>query len=289
MFISDDLIKDIKNKKIRSILENNKEYYFLGTVFPDIFFHNKKYEHISEEIHGKDGENTDDLILKFLKIAKSEKSQKDLAFVLGYISHCKVDSAIHPVIFYLTGNYYLDDSEKQRKNRFKHRHLETTLDIQLSKKDLLYKIKPKLLKKLKILESFKENQKVIIESYRKCRLNNILFRSHFAYMILSLLIKLGLYKNKEDLGFFYSGKRSDQDILNQRVNYKDLISGQNKKISAKELVIGVKHTLLHTFEKTFRYYNSEITEKELGDILKGESLNTGKINCLVCDIVHTIE
>lgn len=201
LFFAESVWGRLSDKSLKEILEKNKDYYLLGSVFPDVFFHNKKTSDISQILHGREREKTNELIFKFLNLAKDERDEKVFAFTLGYISHYVFDVKMHPVIYYLTGNYYDKDSAKKFKAMLHHRQLETFWDKKITKSfSLCKKLKVSLLRNLKLNKiiqnryQIKENE--LIKVFEQCKKNNKLFRSHFVYLLTVFLIRFGFYKDK---------------------------------------------------------------------------------------------
>jgi len=82
--------------------------YMLGAVILDTFYYSAGDDlvRISEAFHGRDGNPTNTTILRVIDAARGPA---DIAFILGYITHCALDITFHPVVYYLSGNYYDDD------------------------------------------------------------------------------------------------------------------------------------------------------------------------------------
>ena len=63
------------------------------------------------------------LFTKYSKnlVLATTTNKKDLVFALGLITHCASDIVFHPVIHYLSGNYY-DKDNKRREKAIYHRY-----------------------------------------------------------------------------------------------------------------------------------------------------------------------
>ena len=293
IFFAKSLIKKIKKEEIKKIISSNLGYYYLGSVFPDIFFHRKDSLKLADFLHGKNGEKTNELIFDFLDLVKKEESKKDLAFIFGYLTHATLDITFHPVIYYLTGNYYDENEEKRIKAQENHRALETLWDKKLNKKDLIKKeIKIKYLNSLNIkkffLRKFDLSEKRLEKIFKNFKLNNRLFRNRFVFSLLSFLVKIGLYKRKEDLKFFYHTKNGNIEKQKEEFFiFRDLITGEKKNKKFDELLFDAEKYSLLLIKTAFLYSENLITKEKAEENIKGESFDTGKNNYSVKDILYT--
>jgi hypothetical protein len=108
------LLEEFQGREILRDISSHPWHYLLGSVIPDTFYYggSASLRRISESFHGKDGNPTNATILEVLE---SPRSHKDLAFILGFISHCALDITFHPIIYYLCGNYYDESPEKRNR------------------------------------------------------------------------------------------------------------------------------------------------------------------------------
>ncbi|MCB0318489.1 MAG: zinc dependent phospholipase C family protein, partial [Bdellovibrionales bacterium] len=79
-------------------------------------------------LHGAFGDDPLVFLYHALTIAKEKKLKPAEAFVLGMITHYAADSCFHPLVYYLTGNYYSSDIEEQKLVKTRHRRFEVFLD-----------------------------------------------------------------------------------------------------------------------------------------------------------------
>ena len=59
----------------------------------------------------------------------AEQSEGLLLFVLGYLSHVALDTVMHPIVYYYSGNYYASDRREKLRAEARHRAIETVLDL----------------------------------------------------------------------------------------------------------------------------------------------------------------
>lgn len=63
-----------------------------------------------------------------LELSETHHREEALAFVLGLLSHYAADVVFHPLIFFVTGDYYAADAAERRAARGRHRLFEVYLD-----------------------------------------------------------------------------------------------------------------------------------------------------------------
>lgn len=124
--------------RIHQIIQQNLELYYLGAVAHDIPFYDLSQppevslERIGNEMHGVSGENTLVPLIDILERALRRGDRVHLlCFVLGMLTHYVVDSTFHPFVYYLSGNYFDQNTQKRAKAVFRHRLLETGIDLWL--------------------------------------------------------------------------------------------------------------------------------------------------------------
>lgn len=126
-----ETIKDIDEKKLRSIIKENNKAFSLGLQGPDLFFYfpysftgNKK--RLASVMHVYEtGRFLHNLIEEVSLLEEIEKNV-GLAYLLGFLGHYSLDTICHPYIYYRTG--YLNKG----KDYFgKHTDFETDIDFLL--------------------------------------------------------------------------------------------------------------------------------------------------------------
>lgn len=149
------------NKKKREIgceiyflFEKAPQLLYFGSIAPDIFFYDiavpwefgvKKRGGIwGDLIHGTDGENSLAHVFEMFEILRDASAHKVVTggrpftdaerdglmlFILGYLSHVALDTVMHPLVYFLSGNYYDHDPVGKRRAEGRHRAFETILDL----------------------------------------------------------------------------------------------------------------------------------------------------------------
>lgn len=107
----------------------------LGAVYHDALFYLRGdyadgLKHLPHRLHGSRGEDSFDLLrLQAMHMAAHRRDPLPTAFFVGLASHIFTDATIHPLVYYLTGNYY-DPDERRRTSAVRHhRALESLLDM----------------------------------------------------------------------------------------------------------------------------------------------------------------
>lgn len=128
--------------QLGKMIASNPALYYLGAIAHDIAFYDlsqppeASIERISNQLHGVDGENT---LLPLIEITEKalhkDEQQPLLAFLLGMLTHFVADSTFHPMVYYMSGNYFAEVSEDRGKAVFRHRLLETAIDLWLEATD----------------------------------------------------------------------------------------------------------------------------------------------------------
>jgi hypothetical protein len=248
------------NKELLDIINNNIEYFYLGSVFPDCFFYSAKndVQLISDFLHGKDGNLTNKIIFEMLDKARQDKNEKLFILALGFISHCYLDIVFHPVVYYLTGNYYDEDETIRKEAVYRHRHMEVILDRKVNNKYYF--------EELVVWKSFNNDEifgfisdkldiplSDIKSSLRKQYLYNILFRSKIFYKFIHILHKIRLIKDSNILALFYN-HFDDSEPLEDDIYYKDLLSGEKSKKRIKELFDYAELKSKSAMYSAYKYY-----------------------------------
>jgi hypothetical protein len=289
-----DLMAGPGDKGLQSLLKNNSREYLFGSVFPDTFYYGKRaaVRELSEILHGKDGNRSDEYIFKFLERIMSSGREGELAFLMGYISHCFLDIKFHPVIYYLSGNYYDKDDEKRSGAVYLHRHLETRLDVLLNRR---YTLAGELegfdaggMSCLTVLLdqrslSLKGLQEILA---RQIRLDKV-FRNTSLYYLFRLPACVSLFA-KANIALFYRNLRHDGRGFPLLIRYRDLLTGAPHETSPDALYRQALEEASAAVSAVYAYYQGRSDIDRLKALIRGESLNTGAPGCPVDRIRFTL-
>lgn len=129
----------IEDPVLRSIIAENKSLYELGAVAPDIPFYTFLGERGREfllagwNLHGLEGKSTFNFISdlnRFYDLQNDDnRNNPILAFMLGTVTHIIADSQFHPFIYFFSGSRIFPDRIVSQKATFRHRVIETHLDL----------------------------------------------------------------------------------------------------------------------------------------------------------------
>lgn len=282
LYFAHQVVEILPDERMADLIRQEMGVFYFGSVIPDTFYYAKEREvmKISEFLHGKDGNLTNEFIFDLLKKAKETQSEKDLVFALGFITHCVLDMVFHPVIYYLSGNYYDADSEKADEAIYLHRHLETELDARINQAFYYEKlIKLSFLDDLSFdevaIKKFQISRTQLLNALkRKARLLRALHYD-WLYYVVDFLFVLGIMKRPIYLSIFYRNLKHDDRHLPDYIEYKDLITGAPLKTTVQELFYKARHLAKDRIEAAWAYYHGQTHRPEAMKIIKGESLDCG--------------
>jgi len=290
IFFAEMARRGLEVSDIFDLLSREKEYYHLGAVNPDSFFYSRDESiiKISDRFHGKDGNLTNEIIIDVLENGKTDR---DLAHILGYITHCALDMTFHPVIYYLTGNYYKHETT-EGSERYRHRYMETCLDMAIGNTFRMhFLLDPGLPEGLAfeplISERFSVPVSIIRRTFvRQLRFNRC-FASSAAYFVALVLNRFGLLTYPDLPPLFYRSVKRHDFSTEEKVTYRDLVSGEEKITSVAELFEVAKERAHDMMMAAYEYSTGRITREECLKKIPGESLDTGLVGTPVSDIRYT--
>jgi hypothetical protein len=284
------LLEEFQGNDILRDVSDNIRHYLLGSIIPDTFYYGNSasLRRISESLHGKDGNPTNTTIVQVLDNARDKK---DISFILGYISHCALDITFHPVIYYLSGNYYDESPQKRARAVYLHRHLETCLDLDIKNPMRLHRlIRIKYLNGLVfediISQKFKVPIKGLRHSLRRQITYNVIFTINAAYYLAKLVSKTGLFNDTSQLGLFYGDAERDEQIP-PTIEVADLIEGRQWTTTINELFSNARTLAKSMMEAAYGYWIKSVTRDEMLHAIPGLSLDTGKLGVSASSILHT--
>jgi len=261
MFIANRILER-SDEDIRKQLFAGLKVYYLGSVFPDIFSYSKKTSELADKIHGKSGENTADVIFQMLD------NDVSMAFIFGYITHCAADMIFHPVVWYLSGNYYDKNKIKMHKARYRHYYVETYIDTVLndtySVDRMLYS---KMVAGLGISDYFTD-EKTMRHLLSRVIILNRIFKSRLAHKFALLL-----WMHPQFKALFYS--QQSMAPFEHEFEFKD-ISGKKHTITIQDLLAETIKKGVKMIAAADKYKKKKISKKQCAKILAGESLETGR-------------
>jgi hypothetical protein len=294
LYFAHRVIEQTEQKEWQRIVNGNLQAFYLGSVMPDAFYYSPKarVREVSEILHGRHGERTNIMIFDLLDLAKARASETDLAFVFGYLTHAALDITFHPLIYFLSGNYFDEDENRRYEAMYLHRHFETFLDRKVNENFFFHDlIRLKIIKKLGFPEILKEKFDVkkaeTAELLIRKNLISLMENSRLAYYFLYTLFKIGVKTAKLFYGLSYANLKADKRIIPDLVDYKDVITGHPKRELITDLFDRADDLASVYFEAAYAYYRGKIGREEAERFIRGESFNTGRIGVPVTAIKYT--
>ena len=130
-----EVLDAVRMRTSSELLTTYAPFAYVGALAPDAMYYYRlgrsELESLGERMHGSNGEDTYDLPRAIAReILQQPQELRDplWAFLMGYVSHCVVDRVFHPMIYFLTGNYYAVEAEARARARAEHRGFEVALD-----------------------------------------------------------------------------------------------------------------------------------------------------------------
>jgi hypothetical protein len=284
------LLEDLAGRPMLKEISEHQNAYLLGSIMPDTFYYGSRKElaGIAETFHGRDGTPTNTTILQVLQAARGPR---DVAFILGYITHCALDITFHPVVYYLSGNYYDQDPVKKQQAVHRHRQLETCMDASLENPLRFHRlIRTRFLEGLVFEEivtsQYRTRPGDIRASLRRQIVFNLLFTSTAAYRLARMAVRLGMVHDPSYLGLFYADASSNA-CLSSSFRVADLVDGREQTTSVAELFTQARCLACTMMEAAYAFWNREAGMDELLRAIPGVSLDTGMLGVSTAGIRHT--
>ena len=79
IFLADRIREEINDDVLKRFVSGHMDYYFLGSIFPDILFYSKDKQivDIAHNLHGEDGTLTNRIVFDLLDEVKIKKGGKN--------------------------------------------------------------------------------------------------------------------------------------------------------------------------------------------------------------------
>ena len=295
IYFASELMRHLPDAELRHILESHRTYVFLGAVIPDTMYYSRR-EDIADTLHGKSGNLTNELILDMLEKTElnlqNTEAERDLAFCCGYISHCALDITFHPMVYYLSGDYYDPDPVRREQAVYLHRHIETCLDVFINNPMRMHELlQSSLMEGLAFERIVSRRFSAGIRDIRRAlqtqlRMNR-LFTSRAGYVIFSLLCRLGLIHDWTLKGLFYANIKHEACIDFSILNYQNILTGEGRQTTLQKLFKQATSRAITMLTRAYAYTRGAISQEELIQAIPGESLNTGMLHTPVTAIKYT--
>ena len=289
LYLADKVRQALQKEDLSAILKAHLDYYYLGSIFPDTLFYAKDDElsRVAFRLHGDDGQPTNRFAFNVLERIQASRSQRDFAFIAGFLAHCAADIIFHPIVFYISGYMPQASEQAKQKSSFLHWKYETLMDKQLNDRFRLEElVQPQLVRDLVAPEVLGVDADIIVKHLEKQwgYFNKI--RSRFYYQVFRILSRLGLVSPEAVAGFYESLKTKDI-FLPERIPYCDILTGEEMETSLDELVDQSVILGCRLVVAAHEFFTGAINRDECESTMKGESLHTGQLGKTLRDVSHS--
>ena len=286
LWAAEQIRSRIENRLIAETIGSNLDFYYLGSIFPDILFYsrNPRLSRAAYFLHGEPGVPTNAFIFDVLDQVKDTPDEKILVFIWGFLTHCAMDIAFHPVVTYFSGYAPQDDQTGQLHSEYLHLHYETIIDRHFNKGIFLENmIKPAIVKDLTI-PSIRNISRWDIESCLKKQIFYFrLTHSRLYYILFKILANMGL-ADKRLVAGFYANLAAETKKLPQKLTYRDIISGSDMEATLEDLMEEGINMAIKMVAAAYNYYARNISKQSCRNTITGHNLVTGRVNKTKADI-----
>jgi hypothetical protein len=256
--------------------------FYLGSIFPDAFYwtSQKSVQDIFSFIHKSDGKLLKNLIFDWLDFIKINRNEKELVFLLGFLTHCVLDSVFHPAINAIAGNVFDKNPEKMKEAIFMHGYMECYIDNHFNQDSFFRIINISDIKELAGIEFFSGRfgvKKVsIYRAFRMQRISNLLYKNKTAYYIISFLKKFNMCPLLL-LSYFDEILSKKKRQVNHIIKYRDPITGKWLEKTFGDLFIEAESRTKNWLNAAIKYFNGNILREECEKIMDVRNLINGTI------------
>lgn len=289
--------------ELSQLLKANSNVMYLGSLVPDAPYYLNfgscpNSIKLGDHLHGSLGEDTFIPIKRLLHYREQLSDQKHcelaLALSLAILTHIVTDAVFHPMLSYLTGNWYASDASERSAARRRHKLLEVYLDSwfvvkrTLGNKNLVSKLMHFETKNVDFFFSLLDqcmtfnNGQVNLPTgswqkyFKYLAFSQSMFHSNLCgatWRLLSLIVPA----MRENDACFYFRRRAARQKFSESFTYLHPISGQEFSHSVEEL-------FELSVEQSLSYYKS-ILDGSIGT-MTGPSLDYGIIGAKVSQAKH---
>ena len=286
IYLADQIKGEIGNHSLKALLDDHKDYYFFGSIFPDILFYSKDrlLFTMAYNLHGEDGIPTHQIVFDILDKARSKKDRKNFSFIAGFLTHYAVDMTFHPVIFYISGYKAEGNKKEQDRSSYLHWHYEADINRQINHSFRLDRmIRPELIRDLSIPEVLGIEKRALGKAMRRQIRYSRITHSYFYYLLFNVLYRLGFYPAGAIAGFDHNLKKESLRLPDP-IQYRDLLTGAPLQTTLTELITTAVQSGCRMIETGYAYYSGKKNRAECEKIIAGQSLETGQAGKTTVDI-----
>jgi hypothetical protein len=286
IYLADRIRTEINDDILKRIISGHLDYYFIGSIFPDILFFSKDKQiaDVAYNLHGEDGLPTNRIVFDLLDRIKAGKDDTNFSFASGLLTHYAVDITLHPMVVYFSGFKANGSKQENDRSAYLHWHYETSIDRQVNDRFYLDQIvNPERIKGLVIPHILGIDHSIIVDALKRQMKYYSLTRSRRYFLIFQVLCKLGFFPARMVAGF-YENLNKDRTRLPDPLQYKDIITGESIKTTVSDLMEQAIHFGCRMIESAYNYTHGQIDIGECQKAIAGQSLETGRLGKRTADI-----
>ncbi len=308
LLIAEETLGRIENASLRQLINNKSAFFYLGAIFPDMLIlpFGKGPEHTSwaDLLHDRSETSSSGIVHQLLAALREETDDQaeKLVFILGYLTHAAADMIFHPLVFYLSGDYYHRDKKQRATSQASHHHLETQLDIALQQLSGKKEKDPGFsflsdLSSHEIGFTFEFFAAVFAKICRSPRnkITQYLKIDLALFMIINRLYHNRLFYQFAKLVNFLSRKRadkyfkllyppnyrSDQIVFSGDLRFKNPLTGEEREVSLRDLKSEATLLGAQCLETVYQAWSNGSLVIALHPSIEGKNMNHGSIHLRV--------
>jgi hypothetical protein len=286
LWAAEQIRSRINNPMIAETVSGNRDYYHLGAIFPDVLFYSKDTEISAAAyfLHGATGVPTNEFIFRVLDSIRGIHDQKSLAFIWGFLTHCAMDIAFHPLVIYYSGFDPSDGPDRQLRCDYRHLHIETIIDRHFNREVFLENIiNPAIVDDLIIPPIQNVSRQDIKSSLKRQIFYFRLIHSRLYYIIFKICAHMGL-ADKRLIAGFYANLKVETQKLPEKLNYRDIITGDVRDRTLEDLMGDGINMASEMIKTAYDYCAGKIPKDICKITINGKNLATGRVGKTKSDI-----
>jgi hypothetical protein len=280
LYFADKILK--KNEICHPAVKRHIKCFYLGSICPDAFYwtNREPVKNVFLFIHKSSGLPLKNLIFDWLDILKQNRSEKELVFLFGFLTHCALDIAFHPGINAIAGDIFDENPEKCKQACYVHAYVECYIDKKFNHTSFFKRLQLDDIKLLAGIEFFARRFGIpkgeIYRSYRRQKAINLMYRSKVAYHMIYFLQKFNLC-SLYALPYFDENLKQDRRNINHIMAYKHPATGQRVEKTVGDLFADAHRLAADLIGCADAYYHDRVSRKQGETIIDGSNLVTGKV------------
>jgi hypothetical protein len=200
-----------------------------------------------------------------------------------------MDIVFHPVVYYFSGYSPNDGTRSQLQSGYLHWHYETFIDRRFNGGVFLERIvMPGVVKELILPPIQHVARQNVIDSLKKQISYFRLIHSRLYYRLYKMLAKIGLVDKRLVAGF-YANLSFEMMKLPEKLNYRDIISGEDRETTLDGLMDEGIRMAVMMIEAAYEYDAGNISKETCKGTIAGNNLDTGRLNKTKEDIRFSVK